>query len=171
MTQGAARWRPGLCCVSVIDLTAALDALDEAVGAQLITAEGGDSFTFTHDKIREVLYEELNPIRRRRLHRLAAESLERRRNMGGASQYPAEKLTYHYIQAGDYEHGLIYAKQAAAEAERVFAFDEAIAAYGQARDCAEALGLIDEQVDQEKAIGRTYVWTLALRTTFYSPRR
>lgn len=136
---------------------AALDALDEAVGAQLITAEGGDSFTFTHDKIREVLYEELNPIRRRRLHRLAAESLERRRNMGGASQYPAEKLTYHYIQAGDYEHGLIYAKQAAAEAERVFAFDEAIAAYGQARDCAEALGLIDEQVDQEKAIGRTYV--------------
>jgi hypothetical protein len=136
---------------------ATLDALDEAVGAQLITAEGGESFTFTHDKIREVLYEELNPIRRRRCHRLAAESFERRRNMGGASQYPAEKLAYHYIQAGDYERGLVYAKQAAAEAERVYAFDEAIAAYSRARDCAEALGLIDEQVDQEKAIGKTYV--------------
>src|SRR5262245_9819012 len=134
-----------------------LDALDEAAGAQLITAEGGDSFTFTHDKIREVLYEELNPVRRRRLHRLAAESFERRRSVGGALQYPAEKLSYHYIQAGDYEHGLVYARQAAAEAERVFAFDEAIAAYGRARDCAEALGLIDEQLSQEKAIGRTYV--------------
>src|SRR5262249_33672195 len=122
---------------------ATLDALDEAVGAQLITADGGDSFTFTHDKIREVLYEELTPVRRRRLHRLAAESFERRGNVGGASQYPAERLAYHYIQAGDYEHGLLYAKQAAAEAERVFAFDEAIAAYGNARDCAEALGLID----------------------------
>src|SRR5262249_429042 len=110
-----------------------------------------------HDKIREVLYEELNPVRRRRLHRLAAESLERRRSVSGASQHPAEKLVYHYIQAGDYEHGLVYAKQAAAEAERVFAFDEAIAAYGQARDCAEALGLIDEELAQEKAIGRTYV--------------
>src|SRR5262249_12245378 len=111
-----------------------LDALDEAVGAQLVTADVGDSFAFTHDKIREGLYEELNPVRRRRLHRLAAESLERRRSVSGASQHPAEKLVYHYIQAGDYEHGLVYAKQAAAEAERVFAFDEAIAAYGQARD-------------------------------------
>src|SRR5262245_23735426 len=135
---------------------ATLDALDEAVGAQLISADGGDSFTFTHDKIREVLYEELNQVRRRRYHRLAAESFERRRNAGGASRYPAEKLAYHYIQAGDYEHGLVYARQAAAEAERVFAFDEAIAAYGHARDCAEALGLIDEQLAQEKAIGRTY---------------
>ncbi|MCI0665089.1 MAG: AAA family ATPase, partial [Acidobacteria bacterium] len=136
---------------------ATLDALDEAVGAQLITADLGDSFTFTHDKIREVLYEELNPVRRRRLHRLAAEGIERRRNEIGAPQYPAEKLAYHYIQAGNYEHGLIYAKQAAAEAERVFAFDEAIVAYEQARDCAEALGLIDEQLAQEKAIGKTYV--------------
>ena len=51
---------------------------------------------------------------------------------------------------------LVYAKQAAAEAERVFAFDEAIAAYASARDCAEALGLIDEQLAQEKAIGKSY---------------
>jgi len=136
---------------------ATLDALDEAAGAQLITADGVDSFTFTHDKIREVLYEELNPVRRRRYHRLAAESFERRSNVGGAPRRPAEKLAYHYIQAGDYENGLVYARQAAAEAERVFAFDEAIAAYGHARDCAEALGLIDEQMAQEKAIGRTYV--------------
>jgi tetratricopeptide (TPR) repeat protein len=136
---------------------ALLDALDEAVGAQLITADAGDSFTFTHDKIREVLHEELNPVRRRRLHRLAAEGIERQRNDSGASRYPAEKLAYHYIQAGDYEHGLVYAKEAAAEAERVFAFDEAIAAYSHARDCAEALELIDEQLAQEKAIGKTYV--------------
>src|SRR5262245_56120019 len=136
---------------------AMLDALDEAVGAQLITAEGIESFTFTHDKIREVLYEELNPIRRRRLHRLAAEVLKRRKTDSGAMRYPAEKFAYHYIQAGDYEQGLLYAKQAAAEAERVFAFDEAIAAYGRARDCAEALGLTDELVAQEKAIGKTYV--------------
>ena len=53
-----------------------LDALDEAAGAQLIATASDDSFSFTHDKIREVLYEELNPIRRRRLHRLAAEGLE-----------------------------------------------------------------------------------------------
>jgi tetratricopeptide (TPR) repeat protein/tRNA A37 threonylcarbamoyladenosine biosynthesis protein TsaE len=131
-----------------------LDALDEAVGAQLISAGSGDSFSFTHDKIREVLYEELNPIRRRRLHRLAAEGLERNRE----STYCAvEKLAHHYIQAGDHERGLEYAKHAAHEAERVFAFDEAIAAYTRARDCAEALGLVDEQLAQDEAIGKAYM--------------
>lgn len=131
-----------------------LDALDEAVNAQLLAAGSDTSFSFTHDKIREVLYEELNPIRRRRLHRAAAEGLERNCKKVPCS---VEKLAHHYIQAGDHEHGLEYAKQAAIEAERVFAFDEAIAAYTRARDCAEALGLVEEQLAQEEAIGKAYL--------------
>jgi tetratricopeptide (TPR) repeat protein len=131
-----------------------LDALDEAVGAQLIASGSGDSFSFTHDKIREVLYEEINPIRRRRLHRHVAEGLERRCT---TTQCAVEKLAHHYIQAGDHQRGLKYAKQAAAEAARVFAFDEAIAAYGRARDCAEALGLTEEQLAQEEAIGKAFM--------------
>ena len=139
-----------LKAVSSIPEDALLDSMDEAIGAQLIAAATGDAFTFTHDKIREVLYEELNPIRRRRLHRLTAEGLER-------CQCSVERLAYHYIQAGDYQRGLVYAKQAAHEAERVFAFDEAIAAYGRALDCAEALGLVDEQLEQHEAIGKAYM--------------
>ncbi len=131
-----------------------LDALDEATGAQLLAPASGESFSFTHDKIREVLYEELNPIRRRRLHRHVAESLEQ-----NADKFPCavEKLAHHYIQAGDHERGLLYAKQAAEEAQRVFAFDEAIAAYGRARDCAEALGLVAEQLEQEESMGMVYM--------------
>jgi tetratricopeptide (TPR) repeat protein len=144
------------------DLTAAaeqnedalLDALDEATGAQLISAATGESFSFTHDKIREVLYEELNPIRRRRLHRHVAEGLERNCERMHCA---VEKLAHHYIQAGDHTRGLKYAKQAAAEAQRVFAFDEAIAAYTRACDCAEALGLIEEEAAQEEAIGEAYM--------------
>lgn len=131
-----------------------LDALDEAVGAQLIAAGTGDLFGFTHDKIREVLYEELNPIRRRRLHRLAAEGLEKNRS---ATYCAVERLAHHYIQAGDHERGLEFAKQAARAAEKVFAFDEAIGAYARARDCAEALGLTDEQAAQEESIGKAYM--------------
>ena len=133
---------------------ALLDALDEAANAQLISAGSGESFSFTHDKIREVLYEELNPIRRRRLHRHVAEGLEKHREKCLCA---VEKLAHHYIQAGDHERGMHYAKQAAAEAERVFAFDEAIAAYSRARDCAEALGLVEEQVAQEESIGKAYM--------------
>ncbi len=131
-----------------------LDALDEAAGAQLIAAGSGDSFSFTHDKIREVLYEEINPIRRRRLHRHVAEGLKQRCSQ---TMCAVEKLAHHYIQAGDHEQGLEYAKHAAAEAVRVFAFDEAIAAYGRARDCAEALGLTEEQLAQEEAIGKAFM--------------
>jgi tetratricopeptide (TPR) repeat protein len=100
------------------------------------------------------LYEELNPIRRRRLHRHVAEGLERHCEKAACA---VEKLAYHYIQAGDFQQGLKYAKQAAAEAEKVFAFDEAIAAYGRARDCAEALGLTEEQLAQDEAIGKAFM--------------
>jgi len=98
--------------------------------------------------------EELNPIRRRRLHRNAAAGLQQ---SGGNSACAVERLAHHYIRAGDYENGLIYAKRAAAEAERVFAIDEVVAAYGHARDCAEALGLVEEQLSLEEAIGKTYL--------------
>ena len=133
---------------------ALLDALDEAVGAQLISTTRSDAFTFTHDKIREVLYEELNPIRRRRLHRHAAEAFEKR---SATSHCAVEKLAHHYILAGNYEQGLKYAKQAAVEAERVFAFEDAIAAYVRARDCAHSLELVDEERELEEAIGKLYV--------------
>ncbi|HEX5703247.1 MAG TPA: protein kinase [Pyrinomonadaceae bacterium] len=140
-----------------------LDALDESTTAQLINTAGNDSFTFTHDKIREVLYEEMNPIRRRRLHRHAAEGLERRGTVcegerrGVPTACAVERLAYHYIQAGDYEQGLRFAKQAAVAAEKVFAIDEVVASYGRARDCAEALGLVEEQLELEEAIGKTYL--------------
>jgi tetratricopeptide (TPR) repeat protein len=48
---------------------------------------------------------------------------------------------------------LDYAKQAAAAAEKIFAFDEAIAASSRALECAESLGLDDQQIALEEAIG------------------
>ena len=71
---------------------ALLDALDEASAAQLIRAQAGassagdDMFAFTHDKIREVLYEELNPIRRRRLHQRVGETLEKLYGIDGSAK-------------------------------------------------------------------------------------
>src|ERR1044071_4273597 len=127
-----------------------LDALDEAVGAQLLATNGDEAFAFTHDKIREVLYEELNPIRRRRLHLRTAEGLEQHREK---SPVAVETLAHHFIHAGEYERGLKYAKQAALEAEKIFAYDEAMAAYGRALECTELLGLKDEELLIEEATG------------------
>ena len=129
-----------------------LDALDEAVAAQLLATNGSEAFVFTHDKIREVLYEELNPIRRRRLHLRTAEGLEQHREKAPVK---VETLAHHFIHAGEYERGLTYAKQAGAEAERIFAYDEALAAYNRALECAEVLGATEETFALEEAMGKT----------------
>jgi len=130
---------------------ALLDALDEAVTAQLLVSGKGDAFSFTHDKIREVLYEEMNAVRRRRLHQRVAEGLEKLRTR---KPIAIETLAHHYIEAGDHERGLACAKEAGQLAERLSAFDEAIHAYGGALECAEALGLKDEQLGLEEAMGK-----------------
>jgi len=129
---------------------ALLDVLDEAVSAQLIMVDHGERFAFTHDKIREVLYEELNPIRRRRLHMATAEGLL------AAGDAAVETLAHHFIEGGDPEQGLRYAKKAAHEAESIFAFAEAIEAYSRAAECAETLGRDDERAVLEEAIGDAY---------------
>jgi eukaryotic-like serine/threonine-protein kinase len=129
---------------------ALLDALDEGVAAQLLVAGRNETFAFTHDKIREVLYEELNPIRRRRIHLRTAEGLERHRER---APVPVERLAHHFIEAGEHTRGLVYAKESAAEAERVFAHEAAIAAYGRALECAQVLGMVEEQAAIEEAMG------------------
>jgi tetratricopeptide (TPR) repeat protein len=128
-----------------------LDALDEAVSAQLLAAGRGESFAFTHDKIREVLYDELNPIRRRRLHAKIAAGLEKLHEQGAA--VAVEDLAHHSIEGGDYEKGLHWAREAAAAAQHVFAWDEALEMLERARECAEALGRTDDVVRIDETRG------------------
>jgi len=134
-----------------------LDALDEAAAAQLLRAESDASFAFTHDKIREVLYEELNPIRRRRLHQRVAESLEEL-YQGQTVDAHVQDLAYHFLESGDCEKGLSYALRAAQQAQHIYAPIEALSYYRQAADCAEALNLPDQLARIAEAIGDLHAW-------------
>jgi tetratricopeptide (TPR) repeat protein len=140
---------------------ALLDALDEASAAQLIRANASgsgaaagsdDSFAFTHDKIREVLYEEVNPIRRRRLHQRVGEAMEKLYGEAGAADR-AQDLAHHFMQAGDLERSLTYSRRAAQNAERIFAHDEALKFLEQARESAEALHRTDDVPAIDEQIG------------------
>jgi tetratricopeptide (TPR) repeat protein len=152
-----------LAAVSTAGDDALLDALDEAASAQLIRANGAesgvssggdDTFAFTHDKIREVLYEELNPIRRRRLHQRIAETLEKLHaaSARGSGDH-AQDLAYHFSQAGDLARSLTHSLLAAANARRVFAHDEAQKYLEQARESAEALNRMDDLAAIDEQIG------------------
>jgi tetratricopeptide (TPR) repeat protein len=120
-----------------------LDALDEAEAAQVLRAMEEGTYAFTHDKIREVLLDELNPIRRRRLHQRIGEGLERM--LGDEAATRAQDLAYHFILSGDLARGLEYSMRAADHAERVFANEEALGFLNRARECAEALKRTDTQ--------------------------
>jgi hypothetical protein len=147
-----------LAAVSATDEDALLDALDEGIAAQLIRpAESSDRFAFTHDKIREVLYEEMNPIRRRRLHQRIGDSLESMLASPGArgrgrEEVRVQDLAHHFTQAGDSERSLKYLRQAADNASRIFAHDEALKFLVEARESAEGLQrdeditAVDEQI-------------------------
>ena len=131
-----------------------LPALDRATSAQLVAPLEGEAYVFTHDKIRETLYDEVNPIRRRRLHQQVGEALERRR-LGGASGR-AQDLAYHFATAGDSQRGLEYSLQAAEQARKLYAWDEAVQFLTTARECALGLEQPDEVTRLDALIGATY---------------
>jgi tetratricopeptide (TPR) repeat protein len=143
-----------LAAVSEQSEDSLLDALDEAVDAQLLETGAGEAVAFTHDKIREVLYHELNPIRRRRLHSRVAEGLEALRERGG--RVAVEDLAHHFMEGGCLDRGFSYAMQAAADAATLFAYTDSIRLYERARDCAEALDRSEELPKIDTALGDVY---------------
>jgi hypothetical protein len=70
-----------------------LAGLERLLAAALIDAPpGSDAYDFRHDKIREVLYDELMPLRRRELHRRVGEALEAAYGIAGVN--PFEERTH-----------------------------------------------------------------------------
>ncbi len=133
-----------LAAVTGVSEDQLLDALDEAGVSQLVRAVGGETFAFTHDKIREALYEELNPIRRRRLHQRLGEALERLYVTPAAQAAHAPDIAHHFIQSGDLQKALAFSLAAAAWARQMFALEEALRYYQRAAESAEVLALPDQ---------------------------
>jgi tetratricopeptide (TPR) repeat protein len=78
---------------------------------------------FTHDKIREVLYQWLNPLRRRSLHRQVAQAIEASHAVYLQPYYST--LAYHYQMAEDAARAVDYLLKASYQAMSVYAFADA----------------------------------------------
>lgn len=117
--------------------------LDGAEAAGLVRAQGRDTYAFNHALTQQVLYEELSPRRRRRLHLAAGEAIE----SGKRSQRRVAELAWHFLQGDDAEKALTYAMRAGDEAEEVFAHSEAARHYRTALELARDLG--EQQVEME----------------------
>ena len=113
-----------------------LESLEEAIKSGILReVEAGAgrpaSYRFTHDLVRDVAYTEIGATRRHILHQRALALLETE----GAR---VAELAYHALSAGETERAYRYSVQAGDEARAVFAIDEAIGHYEQARTLLRA---------------------------------
>jgi DNA-binding CsgD family transcriptional regulator/tetratricopeptide (TPR) repeat protein len=95
------------------------EGLREAIAAQVLVVDpAGDSYRFRHALLQEVVYGDLLPGERIRLHATYARLL--------ADQGPAAELAYHCMAAHDLPGALAALVRAAGEARDVFAPAEAL---------------------------------------------
>ncbi|TCD14602.1 transcriptional regulator [Oricola cellulosilytica] len=105
------------------------DQLDE-LWRRRIVIERGQGYDFSHDKLREVALEMINPARRRRLHRVVANALVREHREDPTAV--SAQLAAHYDQAGMVEQAIAAYRTAGARAVAMSGLDEAVAMYRRA---------------------------------------
>lgn len=135
-----------LQAVTGAESDALLATVETYESRQLLRERKDGWYDFDHDKIREVLYEELNAVRRKRLHARVAENLEQ------LEVGTPEELARHYLQAEIWEKALSHHIEAGRRAADIYAFDQALAFYGVAQELAE-------QLDNRAALATTLINT------------
>ena len=118
------------------------ERLQPAVRARLVRTGAAGTLTFSHDKIRECLYDDVTAVRRRRLHGLIGRTLEMAAQVGmepdtapDAEPEGARRLAdlaFHFAHSGDRARGAAYSERAARHALAAFAPDEAATQYRMA---------------------------------------
>src|SRR6266487_1304552 len=125
-----------LCEAHTLSEEVIAEHIDNAIQIQILASLSGSSsgksdmvsfrqgqdldLTFTHDKIREVLYQWLNPLRRRTLHRQVAQAIEA--HYAARLQAYYSTLAYHYQMAENSTQAVDYLLMAAGHAASVYAF-------------------------------------------------
>jgi DNA-binding SARP family transcriptional activator len=117
------------------------DHMDAARGARLVEVADGADLRFSHDLVRQALYERLPASERRRLHGTVAQTLER---LHGPRPDPiVAELAHHFAEAvpgGDADKAIKYLMLAGDQAAELSAFQEAAAEYGRAADIGKSAG-------------------------------
>lgn len=109
---------------SGMDEDSLVTRLDELWRRRIVREHGGTEYDFSHDKFREVAYDDLSQARRRLLHQRVAQSLEAL-HPANLSAYSRE-IAAHYEMANMAAKAIPYYQRAAHAAEQLYAHAEAI---------------------------------------------
>jgi DNA-binding NarL/FixJ family response regulator/tetratricopeptide (TPR) repeat protein len=123
-----------------------IGALREAVAQQVLISDGL-SYAFRHALLREAVYADLVAGQRTPLHAALAEQLSLEPMLAGAQAAVAAEIAHHWAAAGEIEAALAASVRAGAEAERMYAIQEA------RRQYARVLELWDRVAEPDRITG------------------
>lgn len=110
-------------------------ALEELQRRELLEDSSADRVRFVHDKLRETAKTQLSPEQAKALHHLAASAMEMQRT--SSNNHSIADLAEHWHLAGENEKASYYYKEAAEQARKQYANNQAIACYQSYLDLAE----------------------------------
>jgi predicted ATPase/class 3 adenylate cyclase len=132
--------------VSQLEEDTLLQRLEKAFSAGLVrqVPRQKSVFKFTDDRIRELLLNDLIPIRRAKYHLKIAEAMEKAYSENLESH--ADTIANHFSEGGDTERTIKYSLMAGDRNRTIHAYDQAISDYKRAVD------IIDLEEDKEREI-------------------
>ena len=141
-----------LCClagvVASLPFSRLLECLDLLCERQILRSRA-DGYAFTHDKLRETLYDLTPEAERRRVHLRAAVFLEEHRAQGPRhAPISDEALAHHFAAGGDGVRALSYLDRAGEVAFRSGAHQAAAELFSRALGLADQVG---DDVGSERA--------------------
>ena len=146
-----------LAAASPLDGLSLVRALDELWRRGLVREQGTDAYDFTHGRIRDVVYDALAPAERRHDHLVIARAL------AGDPSARAGDVARHYHRAGRAGEAVAWYRRAAAEAQRLHAYAEAVRLLDRALELAAG-------GEGERAVLAALPTPLAVVEGFASPR-
>jgi predicted ATPase len=99
---------------------------------------GEEVYAFADTQLRDVLYEGISPVRRRRQHLKVGEAVEK--VYARKIDDYLEALAYHFLEGNDLSRAVDYAQKAGDKAARLFAWDQARKYYETALKLMEKRG-------------------------------
>ena len=132
---------PMLREVTGLDEDRLIDIIDKCLQARLVVARhilGEEVYAFADTQLRDVLYEDISPVRRTRHHIKVGEVMEH--VYAKKIDDYLEALAYHFLEGNDLSKAIDYSQKAGDKAARLFAWDQARRYYETALKLMEKSG-------------------------------
>jgi len=149
-----------LCGVTGIEEDKLLEIMEKMLKTGLVkerVIRGEDVCSFADVIVRDVVYEEVSRLRRKRLHGVVGRALEK--VYAERIDEHFGELAYHFLEGGDKEKALDYFLKAGEKAQKIYAYEEAFSYFQHALELLEEKeGNLEQKARVIERLGDLKMW-------------